>query len=242
MDEHKHEKNETITLKKDTLWKVLAVIFAGLFLLAIFGVFGGKSSSNNAIPTGADDLGGVTGKIKVEIESNDPVSGDANAEVSIVEFSDFQCPFCARAHDDTLTGFRASNYFKNGEVNLIYKQFPLNSIHPYAQNAGEASLCAHDQGKFWEYHNVLFANQQALDDLSLKAHAQTIGLDVDAFSNCLDSNDKKSEVDKETKQATDAGGRGTPYFVVINNKNGNTASVSGAVPFAQLEAAINAVQ
>ena len=101
----------------------------------------------------------ISENLVVQIEDNDPILGDANAGISIVEFSDFQCPFCGRVHTDALADFKQSSYFTNGEVNLVYKQFPLSSIHPFAQKAGEASLCAHDQGMFWEYHDTLFANQ-----------------------------------------------------------------------------------
>lgn len=236
------KKEITIKLKKDTLWKAGAFLFAALFLISILGGFGDISFKKGASPTAPSGPTAPTGDVKVEIESNDPVLGEKDAEISIVEFSDFQCPFCQRVADGALAEFKNSDYFKNGEVNLVYKQFPLNSIHPYAQNAGEASLCAQDQEKFWEYHDELFANQDALDDLSLKAHAQTLGLDLDQFNGCLDGDKKKAEVENETKQAGDAGARGTPYFVVINNKSGKTSVVSGAVPWANFETAIKSVK
>ena len=238
-------EEKTITIKKDTLWKGAAVLFGILFLISIFGGFGfsfGGSGSGTSTDTGSGTLPGTTGSIKVQIEDNDPILGDKDAGISIVEFSDFQCPFCARAHTGALADLRNSDFFKNGEVNFVYKQFPLSSIHPFAQNAGEASLCAQDQGKFWEYHDTLFLNQGALDDSSLKAYAAQLGLDTGAFNSCLDGDEKESEVLKELAQATAAGGRGTPYFVIINNDNGNTVAVSGAVPWSNFEAAINAVK
>ena len=176
------------------------------------------------------------------IEDNDPVLGDPNAGITILEFSDFQCPFCARAFEGAVADFKASSYFANGEVNLIYKQFPLNSIHPQAQKAAEASLCADAQGKFWEYHDTLFTNQQALDTTSLKAYAQQLGLNTGEFNSCLDSGDSASEVSKETAQATAAGGRGTPFFIIVNTESGDATSISGAYPWSQLEAAISSVQ
>nr|MBI4156122.1 DsbA family protein [Candidatus Woesearchaeota archaeon] len=235
------KKEETITIKTSALWKVGTFVFAILFLFSIFGVFNGNGKViKEIIPS--DNAPSASGNLKVEIEANDPVLGDENAEISIVEFSDFQCPFCERAFSGAVADFKSSSYFTEGQVNFIYKQFPLTSIHPYAQKAAEASLCAQDQGKFWEYHDALFANQQALDDASLKSYAQQIGLDSAAFDSCLDEDEKASEVSKETQQAVKAGGQGTPYFVVINNKNRKTEAVSGAVPWAQLESAINAVK
>ncbi len=233
------EKNrETITIKKNTLWKIGTFLFAVLFLLSIFGAFNGSGKVIKEIVP-SDDTPPVSGNLKVEIENNDPVLGDKNAELSIVEFSDFQCPFCERAFSGAVTDFKLSSYFSDGKVNLIYKQFPLTSIHPYAQKSAEASLCAQEQEKFWEYHDLLFANQEALDETSLKNYASQLELDTSKFNNCFDNNEKEAEVKKETQQAVDAGGRGTPYFVIINNQNKKTQVVSGAVPFSEFEIAIN---
>lgn len=230
--------DEIITIKKNTLWKITTFLFAALFLLSLFGIFNGNGKViKEIIPS--DNSPPASGNLKVEIENNDPVLGGKSAELSIVEFSDFQCPFCGRAHDDALADFKKSSYFTDGQVNLIYKQFPLTNIHSYAQKAAEASLCAQDQEKFWEYHDLLFANQEALDDTSLKAYAQQLGLDGATFNNCLDNGEKEPEVSKESQQAIIAGGQGTPYFVVINTKNKKTKAVSGAVPFSEFESAIN---
>ena len=182
-----------------------------------------------------------TGNVQIKIDDTDPVLGDENAEISIVEFSDFQCPFCARAHDDALTQFRNSDYFKNGKVNLVYKHFPLSSIHPYAQKAAEASACAQDQRKFWEMHDMIFANQQQMDVASLKSYAGQIGLNQAEFDSCLDGNKKASKVSNDLKQATDAGGQGTPHFVLVN-QDGDTTVVSGAQPWPNFEAAIKSLQ
>lgn len=234
------KKGETLTIKKTTLWQITTFIFAALFLLSLFGVFNGDGKViKEVIPS--NNAPSESGNLKVEIENNDPVLGDKNAELSIVEFSDFQCPFCGRVNDGALTDLKSSSYFTDGKVNLIYKQFPLTSIHPYAQKAAEASLCAQDQEKFWEYHDLLFTNQEALDDTSLKAYAQQLGLNSAQFDNCLDTDEKKSEVIKESKQAVNSGGQGTPYFVIINNKNKKTEAVSGAVPFSEFESAINSL-
>jgi protein-disulfide isomerase len=229
-----------ITIKKKDLWKYSTfVLIAVIVVIGFFSLTGNDSAAGEAIaPTQPT---APTGSVKVQIEDNDPVLGNPDAEISIVEFSDFQCPFCARANSGAIADFKNSDYFKNGDVNLVFKQFPLTSIHPFAQNAAEASLCAQDQGKFWEYHDILFSNQGSLDDASLKAYAAQLGLDTEAFNSCLDSDEKKSEVLKESAQAQAAGGRGTPYFVIINNDNGNTQTVSGAVPWANFEAAISSL-
>src|SRR3990172_4512978 len=120
----------TITIKKDSLWKystlvlLAVVVIAGFFMLRGDGGTGTGAVTN----TGSNTQQGINARAL--IEENDPVLGDPNAPVTILEFSDFQCPFCARAFEGAVTDFKASSYFTNGEANLIYKQFPLNSIHP----------------------------------------------------------------------------------------------------------------
>ena len=238
-------ESKTITIKKDTLWKVGTFVFALLFIIVLFngGSFSFGGGGNVAVqPTGSGNTAGTTGNIKVPIEDNDPVLGDPDAGISIVEFSDFQCPFCARANTGALAEMRTTDVFKNGEVNFVYKHFPLNSIHPFAQKAAEASECANRQGEFWDYHDLLFQNQGALDTSSLKQYASQIGLDTATFNSCLDDDEARAEVNKELGQATAAGGRGTPYFVIVNRDTGATQAVSGAVPWSNIEAAINAVR
>ncbi len=238
----------TITLKKSSLWKIGTFVFLGLFIISLFtGGFGGMiNSSGNSGTTGnvvANEPSGntgVAGNINPSIESNDPVLGDKNAKITIVEYSDFQCPFCERAYSGAVAQFLASDYFKKGQVNLIYKHFPLTSIHPYAQKAAEAAECANRQGKFWEYHNMLFENQQALDITSLKGYASKLGLNTATFDKCLDNSEAAAEVNKEAQQAQSAGGQGTPYFVLIN-KDGDTQAISGAVPYSNFESAIQAL-
>jgi len=243
------KKEATITLKKSTLWQISTGVFAVLFIISLFT--GGFGIGSDGSPTGAAVAPSAPSAprapsgptdIKVTIDDDDPVLGEKDAPISIVEFSDFQCPFCARAASGSLADLRNSDAFKNGEVNLVYKDFPLRSIHPFAQGAGEAGQCAHDQGKFWEYHDTLFANQRALTVDDLKGYAADLGLDTGEFNDCLDSGKFTKEVNDDLAAATASGGRGTPWFVIVNNKNGKAQGVSGAVPFAQLEAAINAVK
>lgn len=234
------EEKKTFEIKKETLWKVAAVVFAALWLFSLY--------SNGSLDFGGDDIKQVNptiqnptaGNIQVKIDSTDPVLGDKDAEISIVEFSDFQCPFCARAADGAVAEFKKSSYFKDGKVNLVYKHFPLNSIHPYAQKAAEASVCAQEQGKFWEMHDIIFENQGALDIASLKGYAKKIGLNQAKFDSCLDDGKGSAKVSNDLKQATNAGGQGTPYFVLIN-EDGKTTAISGAQPWVNFEAAINSL-
>lgn len=231
--------DDTIKISKSALWKVSTFVLVIALVVVLIVTSGGGSPSGNVV--NPDSAAPTTAGVKVQIEENDPVLGNPDAKVTIVEFSDFECPFCERAYSGAIADFEQSDYFTSGKVNLVYKHLPLNSIHPDAQKAAEAAECANRQGKFWEYHNTLFENQQYLDVSSLKKYAANLGLDTAEFNSCLDGNEAKAEVQKETTQATTAGARGTPYFVVINTATGDTQVVSGAVPFAQFEAAINAV-
>lgn len=243
MNENIEIKKETFEIKKETLWKVATVVFAALWLFSLYsnGSFDFGNTGNTIKEVNPNVQNPTVGKIQVKIDSTDPILGDKDADVSIVEFSDFQCPFCARAADGAVAEFKKSSYFKNGEVNLVYKHFPLDSIHPYARKAAEASACAQDQGKFWEMHDIIFANQQTLDTVSLKKYAGQIGLNKAQFESCLDDGKKATKVSNDLKQATNAGGQGTPYFVLIN-KDGETAVISGAQPWVNFETAIKSLK
>jgi protein-disulfide isomerase len=107
----------------------------------------------------------------------------------------------------------------------VVRDLPLNSIHPDAQKAAEATECADDQGKFWEYHDLIFANQSAIDVDSLKAYAEQLGLDTGTFNDCLDDGKRSSEVEKDSEDAQSYGVTGTPAFFI------NGRLVSGATPF-----------
>ena len=237
------KEGSTITIKKNDLWKYSTFLLLIVVLVGVIFLFKGDANTGgtgSAVDTGEDNQAPINAKAL--IEENDPVLGNADAEITIIEFSDFQCPYCARAFEGAITDFKNSDYFKNGDVNLVYKQFPLNSIHPYAQKAGEASLCAQEQGKFWEMHDKLFTNQVALTVSDLKQYASQLGLNTAQFNSCLDDSKYRTEVSKESAQAQSAGGSGTPFFVIVNIATGDATAVSGAYPWATFEAAIQSIQ
>ena len=159
-------------------------------------------------------------RVAVATGADDPVKGVAAAPVTIVEFSDFQCPFCSRVNP-TLKQVED----KYGDkVRVIFRNFPLSQIHPNAAKAAEAAACAADQGKFWEMHDKLFANQQKLAVEDLKVHATDLGLKADVFNQCLDSGKKEAEVKKDVDDGTSYGLTGTPAFFI------NGRLISGAQP------------
>lgn len=174
---------------------------------------------------------------------DDPAKGDKNAKVVLVEFTDYQCPFCGRHVRDTMPQIEAE-YVKTGKIRYVTREFPIESIHPQAFKASEAALCAGDQGKYWEMHARLFANQKALAPADLQSHAQAVGLDQAKFSKCLESGTKGAKVRKDLADGAKVGVTGTPAFFigVVDGSNVKvTRAIKGAFPFPSFKTAIDAV-
>ena len=163
---------------------------------------------------------------------NDPVKGKPDAPVTIIEFSDFQCPFCAKFYQEAYPQI-IKEYVDTGKVKLVYRDYPLG-FHPNAQKAAEASECAHEQNKFWEMHDKLFENQESLSEVNYKKWATELGMDSNKFNDCLDTGKYEEEVQKDLQAGSDAGVSGTPGFFV------NHQIISGAVPFAVFKEVIDA--
>jgi len=157
-----------------------------------------------------------------------PFRGPADAPITIVEYSDFQCPFCGRAAPTV----KQIEERYQGKVRVAYKDFPL-SFHQFAQKASEAGLCAKDQGKFWEMSDRLFANQQKLQVTDLKEHALAIGLAAEPFNQCLDSSKYAAVIQKNQEEGGKFGVTGTPAFFI------NGRSLVGAQPFDNFALIIN---
>jgi protein-disulfide isomerase len=157
---------------------------------------------------------------RVAVESDGPSLGPAEAAVTIVEFSDFQCPYCQRA----IPVLKELRERYPNDVRVVYRHFPLDSIHPRARPAAEASLCAHDQGKFWPYHDKLFENSRALADADLRRYAAELELDADRFERCIAERPHRGTVETDAAAANEAGVSGTPAFFV------NGIFIEGAQP------------
>ena len=158
---------------------------------------------------------------EIPVTDADPAIGSPDAPVTLVEFSDFQCPYCAAAAD-TLRQIR-EHY--GDALRVVWKDFPLTDIHPNAFQAAEAGHCASEQGRFWEIHDVLFANQTALDDASLKAHAAGLGLDTAEFDACLDDSRHSARVRGGMDLGTGVGVSATPTTFI------NGRELNGAHPY-----------
>jgi protein-disulfide isomerase len=170
----------------------------------------------------------VTGPQKVELAAWTPVKGPKTAKVTIVAFSDFQCPFCSRVVP-TLKEIE-EKYGK--DVRVAFRHQPL-PFHKNAVEAAEAAMAAHAQGKFWQMHDKLFANQQALDRASLDKYAQELGLNMGKFKASMDSHEHKKNIEADSKRGNEVGANGTPAFFI------NGISLSGAQPFPAFQAVID---
>jgi protein-disulfide isomerase len=144
--------------------------------------------------------------------SSDPIKGSETAVLTIVEYTDYQCPFCARHAKSVLPEIQ-KNYIDTGKVRYVLRDFPL-PFHDHAIKASEAAHCAGDQGKYWEMHDLLFDNQKALGPDKLPDYAKAIGIDVVKFDSCLANNSYRQRVDANLADAGKVGINGTPSFVI----------------------------
>lgn len=142
-----------------------------------------------------------------------PFKGKEDAVVTLIEYSDYQCPFCSRNYRDVLPLIQ-EEYIDTGKVKFVMRENPLSSIHRDATNASMAALCAGDQGKYWEMHNMLFDNQRELAIDNLKSYAEDIGLDTATFNECLDNKEHEKTVRKDMASGAKLGVRGTPGFFI----------------------------
>ena len=183
----------------------------------------------NTAPTPTPTPTAAPTKVDIAVAEDDFIRGDENAPVTLVEYSDFQCPYCgnvAPTIEQLLKDYE-------GQIKLVYRHYPLISIHPNAQKAAEASECAGEQGKFWELHDKMFANQTALAVDNLKTFAKDLGLNTSQFNDCLDSGKYTSKVNDSVTEGSGYGVQGTPATFV------NGTLVSGAQPISAFKSAID---
>lgn len=186
-----------------------------------------KYSTNQILPANFS-LNNEIKKIDVDV-GNDPALGPKGAPVTIVEFSDFECPISEQVH--TIIEDMVKIY--GSQIRYVFRDFPNSLIHNNAEKAAEAGECAHEQGKFWEYHDKLFVNQNNLTEDALKQYAVDIGLDRQPFINCLDSDKYAAEVKQDTDDGILAGVRGTPTWFIDGVK------VEGVIPAEQFKQIID---
>ncbi len=161
-----------------------------------------------------------------------PSIGPAEAPVTIVEFGDYQCPFCTKWHNEVYKQLLAEY---PGKIRFVYRNFPLYSIHPGAEPAAEAAACAGDQNAFWRYHELLFTDKYDLSSQGLQQYAFDLKLDMNAFSNCLTSHRYQNAVMKDYQEAANIGVQSTPTFFI------NGFQLVGAQPYEAFKSVIDQI-
>jgi protein-disulfide isomerase len=210
------------------------------FLVLLPGAMGGDSTPMNDVivadapalpptpsPTPPPEPS-APGPVTITVSESDHIRGNPDAPVTIVEWSDFECPFCSRFHPSVQQAI--SEY--GDDVRWIYRHFPLESIHAQARPAAEASECAAEQGKFWEFADAMFAGQSQLGKDFYLSTATSLGLNDGQFSECVESRKYEQKVRDQEAAGINIGVRGTPGSFV------NGIEVPGAVPYPQLQALI----
>ncbi len=218
---------DAVVIKKSSLRTVSVVL-----LTLLIGVYLG---SQFFAPKNATTTTTIQQRVQVSVD-DDPFLGSNDAPLTVIEFSDFQCPFCRSAYQSVITNLK-KDYVETGKIKFVYRDFPL-SFHPMSEKSAEAANCANGQGKFWEMHDKIFGEQAKLgtgtvqyNATDLKNWASDIGLDMTAFNSCLDSGKYSQEVQKDINDGGRAGVQGTPTFFIGNSNNGFVV-IPGAVPYA----------
>ena len=221
---------------------MLYMFFNGVDLSAMGANKKAATNSNtNSAAAAVADSGEPTEVDLVPVSDADWVEGDRNAKVTIVEYSDLECPFCQR-HHDTLKQV-VENY--KGQVNWVYRHYPLTSLHSKADTEAEASECAGELGgndAFWAYIDRIFEITPTNNGLNLDELpniAEYVGLDRAKFQECLDSGRHAEKVAQQTAEASLAGGQGTPYNVIVSGEE--KIPVSGALPYEQFTSLIDSL-
>lgn len=204
----------------------VAILVAGVLIAG--AVFWSSAGGSSVEPTAAE---GSISDFRLPSEE-DHVRGNQEAKVAIVEFSDFECPFCAQLHP-TL----ARIIEENKDVKWLYRHFPLTSIHSRAHAAARASECAAKLGgneAFWKFADAMFENQHRLGESLSAETANALGIEQSAFAACVSDSSISAQVDRDAEEAVQSGGRGTPFAVVVT-ASGKLIPFSGALPYEDIK-------
>ncbi|MGV8142070.1 MAG: DsbA family protein [Candidatus Pacearchaeota archaeon] len=226
------EKNEVFTINKNSFYKYSTFVLLGVVILGVaFFVLGDKNPTGQVVNQPGQALPTEpTAKITVNVEG-DPIKGDTKAKVTLVEFTDYECPFCQRAAQQSIPIL--DQYVESGDLRIITKDYPL-PFHPQAQKAAESAHCARDQGgdaKYYEMHDLLFSQGVVGGVETFKGYASQLGLDASKFSTCLSSGKFADEVQADLEYGAQIGVQGTPAFFI------NGRMISGACPAQTFESA-----
>ena len=220
--------------KKIEITPSVSILIAGVLIA------GAILFTSNKAPAVEGDAPTAAAEVRPP-SATDHLRGSADAPIVLVEYSDFQCPYCNVIHPTLKKIVEESN----GQIAWVYRQLPLTSIHPEAQPAAEASECVAEQlgsGGFWQFADILFANQAKLGSAYYAEVAKGLGADPAKFAACAASGKYADKIATDTTEAQSNGGSGTPFTVVLNTKTGKGMPISGALPYAQIMSVIKSVQ
>lgn len=227
-------------VRQSSLGIPIAIVIAGLLIaLAIF--FNGSQKTNT--PVGTDNGTGQAEVSVAPVTEEDHILGNPNAPIVIVEYSDFDCPFCKQFHD-TMHRIMAE-YGEEGSVAWVYRHFPINQLHPNAERLAAASECVAELGgndAFWSFANLIFneRSQNELTDISqLPDFAERSGVSRSAYNTCVEEGRYTEEIKSDIQAAIEAGARGTPYSVLM--AGGQQGIISGARPYNEIKQMIDTV-
>ncbi len=217
---------------------LMSLVSLVLFLTFDMGVGTHASETNTATTSGTVAGTGTnptpSQPVDIRLRAVDHVRGDINASITLVEYADFQCPYCQKIAPTLLQILEQYE----GQVKLVYRHFPLSSIHPMAQKSAEASECVASlagESKFWEYHDLLFQNQLQLSFDNLKQWAKEVGVDSSKFSSCLDDGEFAQKVQTDFAEGSQFGVNGTPATFV------NGKLIFGALPLESFKQVIDSL-
>lgn len=230
-----NNSNEIANVQKNN-WPIIITIFIGAWLIGMSILGAGYMIAREVANSNPEnqEIPKYTGPVDIEVPAGLPVQGDNNAKVTIVEFADFQCPFCGEWHKEVYPQLK-SEYIDTGKARFVYMDFAF--LGEESVKAAEAGRCAADQGKFWEYHDELFERQEgenegAFADDKLKEFAADVGLDLGQFNSCLGSRTHRALIEESTSKAGDYGVNSTPTVFI------NGIKMEGVTPYSQIKQVI----
>ena len=195
--------------------------------LAAGYLFWGRDGPSASIAPGAHQPSAAAQRHQVSVD-DDPALGPENASVTIIEFSDFNCPYCRKFHIETFTPLLAAY---PDQIRFVYRDFPITSQESFV--AAQAANCAGHQGSYWEFHDALFTGELGLGRAAYESYGERLGLDVEALTACIDTGGEQSEVESDARDASALGVSGTPTFFI------NGIALVGAQPLSQFRSVID---
>jgi len=220
------ESGDFVIIRRSHLIHALIPLAALAGLAAGYLVWGRDSTLATSAPAGATAPVAVQ-RLQVNVD-DDPALGPEDAPITIVEFSDFNCPYCRKFHAETFTPLMEAY---PDQIRFVYRDFPITSAESAV--AAQAANCAGKQGSYWEFHDALFSGELGLGRAAYEAYGERLGLNVEALAVCLDAGGEQAEVESDAREATALGVRGTPTFFI------NGIPLVGAQPLSQFRSVID---